>query len=101
MSRLLMEHGVRVGRMALGGTNSLTDVDGVMVGHTTLIDGSDVRTGVTAIIPHTGNLFYEKVHAAAVTLNGFGKPIGFPQINELGTIETPILLTNEPVVQTF
>lgn len=89
-----MEHGVRVGRMAPGATNSLTDVDGVMVGHTTLIDGSNVRTGVTAIIPHSGNVFYEKVKAAVVTINGFGKPIGFPQINELGTIETPILLTN-------
>jgi len=80
--------------MAPGATNSLTDVDGVMVGHTTLIDGSNVRTGVTAIIPHSGNVFYEKVKAAVVTINGFGKPIGFPQINELGTIETPILLTN-------
>ncbi|HCP32579.1 TPA: aminopeptidase [Candidatus Acetothermia bacterium] len=89
-----MEHGVRVGRMAPGATNSLTDVDGVMVGHTTLIDGSDVRTGVTTIIPHPGNVFYEKVKAAAVTINGFGKTVGLPQINELGTIETPILLTN-------
>jgi D-aminopeptidase len=80
--------------MAPGATNSLTDVDGVMVGHTTLIDGSNVRTGVTAIIPHPGNVFYEKVKAAMVTINGFGKAVGFPQINELGTIETPILLTN-------
>jgi len=82
MSRLLMEHGVRVGRMAPGATNSLTDVDGVMVGHTTLIDGSNVRTGVTAIIPHPGNVFYEKVKAAVVTINGYEKAIGFPQINE-------------------
>ncbi len=94
MSRLLEEHGIRVGRMAPGVTNSITDVDGVMVGYTTLIDGSNVRSGVTAIVPHPGNVFYEKVKAAVVTINGFGKPIGFPYINELGTIETPILLTN-------
>jgi len=80
--------------MPPGGTNSLTDVSGVRVGHTTLIDASDVRTGVTAIIPHLGNVFHEKVKAAAVTINGFGKAIGLPQINEFGTIETPILLTN-------
>ena len=94
MSTLLIEHGVRIGRIPPGATNSLTDVSGVRVGHTTLIDASDVRTGVTAIVPHSGNVFYEKVKAAAVTINGFGKAIGLPQINEFGTIETPILLTN-------
>jgi D-aminopeptidase len=94
MSRLLEEHGIRIGRMAPGATNSITDVDGVMVGHSTIIEGESVRTGVTAIIPHSGNLFYEKVPAATVTINGFGKAVGLPQINELGTIETPILLTN-------
>jgi len=94
MSRLLEEHGIRIGRMAPGATNSLTDVDGVMVGQSTIIEGESIRTGVTAIIPHPGNVFYEKVKAAAVTINGFGKAVGLPQINELGTIETPILLTN-------
>ena len=94
MSTLLIERGVRIGRIPPGATNSLTDVSGVRVGHATLIDASDVRTGVTAIVPHSGNVFYEKVKAAAVTINGFGKAIGLPQINEFGTIETPILLTN-------
>jgi len=80
--------------MSPGKTNTITDVPGVAVGHTTLIEGDNIRTGVTAIIPHPGNVFYEKVHAAAVTINGYGKAIGTPQINELGTIETLILLTN-------
>jgi len=94
MSFVLRDLGIKIGWLPSGKTNGITDVPGVQVGHTSLIEGDDIRTGVTAIIPHSGNLFYEKVHAAAVTLNGFGKPIGFPQINELGTIETPILLTN-------
>jgi len=94
MSFVLRDLGITIGRLSPGKTNGITDVPGVLVGQTTLIEGDSVRTGVTAIIPHAGNLFYEKVHAAAVTINGFGKAIGFPQINELGTIETPILLTN-------
>ena len=94
MSHVLRDLGITIGRLPTGKTGTLTDVPGVAVGHTSLIEGDDIRTGVTAIIPHSGNLFYEKVHAAAVTINGFGKAIGFPQINELGTIETPILLTN-------
>ena len=94
MSFVLRDNGITIGRLPTGGTNGITDVPGVAVGHATLIEGDNIRTGVTAIIPHAGNLFYEKVHAAAVTINGFGKAIGFPQINELGTIETPILLTN-------
>ncbi len=94
MSFVLRDLGITIGRMPPGRTNGITDVPGVLVGHTTLIEGDRTRTGVTAIIPHSGNLFYEKVHAAAVTLNGFGKAVGLPQINELGTIETPILLTN-------
>ncbi len=86
-----------------GPTNSLTDVPGVLVGHRTLIDGkpgplepgaSPVRTGVTAIRPHPGNLYTEKVRAAVHVLNGFGKTTGLEQIRELGTLETPILLTN-------
>ena len=94
MSFVLRELAITIGRIPPGTTNGITDVPGVQVGHTTLIEGDNIRTGVTAIIPHAGNLFYEKVHAAAVTINGFGKATGFPQINELGTIETPILLTD-------
>jgi len=94
MSRLLEKHGIQVGRMTPGATNSITDVDGVMVGHTTLIEGENVRTGATAIVPHSGNIFHEKVKAGALTINGFGKAVGLPQINEFGMIETPILLTN-------
>jgi D-aminopeptidase len=74
--------------------NAITDVAGVRVGHFTLIEGQDVRTGATAIVPHGGNLFQEKVPAAAVVGNGFGKLIGSTQLNELGQLETPILLTN-------
>ena len=74
--------------------NAITDVEGVLVGQRTLIEGDDVRTGVTAILPHGGNLFQEKVPAAAFVFNAFGKSIGLPQIQELGVIETPILLTN-------
>jgi len=94
VSFVLRDLGITIGRMPPGKTNTIIDVPGVAVGHTTLIERDNIRTGVTAIIPSTGNLFYEKVHAAAVTINGFGKAIGFPQINELGKIETPILLTN-------
>ena len=94
MSLVLRDVGITIGRLPTGRTNGITDVPGVAVGHASLIDGDSIRTGVTAIIPRPGNLFYEKVHAAAVTINGFGKAIGFPQVDELGTIETPILLTN-------
>ncbi|WP_324952218.1 P1 family peptidase [Archangium sp.] len=75
-------------------SNALTDVAGVLVGHTTVIEGDSVRTGVTAIRPHAGNLFHERVPAAIVTGNGFGKLIGSTQVNELGELETPILLTS-------
>ncbi len=88
------EYGLNIGTLPSGPRDGITDVPGVAVGHTTVIEGDDVRTGVTAIIPHPGNLFCEKVQAAAVVINGFGKSIGIPQINELGTIETPILLTS-------
>lgn len=94
MSHVLRECGITIGRLTTGKTNSLTDVPGVLVGHATVLAGKSVRTGVTAIRPHSGNLYQEKVKAAAVTLNGFGKPVGFPQVNELGTIETPVVLTN-------
>ncbi len=88
------EYRLAIGTLPSGPNDGITDVPGVAVGHATVIEGEDVRTGVTAIIPHPGNLFYEKVQAAAVVINGFGKSVGIPQINELGTIETPILLTS-------
>ncbi len=94
MSNVLRGYGLRIGRMDPGPTNSLTDVPGVLVGHATLIEGDSVRTGVTAIRPHPGDLYLQKVKAAAVVLNGFGKAVGFLQVDELGVIETPILLTN-------
>ncbi|HKQ78327.1 MAG TPA: P1 family peptidase [Blastocatellia bacterium] len=86
--------GVAVGILPPGKNNSITDVAGVRVGHATLIKGDSIRTGVTAILPHSGNLFQEKVPAAIFVGNGFGKLMGSTQVNELGEIETPILLTN-------
>ena len=86
--------GLIVGQLPIGPTNSIIDVEGVTVGHETLIRGSSVRTGVTAIAPHPGNIFRDKVPAAIFVGNGFGKLVGFSQVNELGEIETPILLTN-------
>ncbi|HJR07433.1 MAG TPA: P1 family peptidase [Pyrinomonadaceae bacterium] len=86
--------GVRVGVMQTGALNAITDVEGVRVGHTTIIRGADIRTGVTAILPHAGNLFREKVAGAVFVGNGFGKLAGSTQVNELGEIETPILLTS-------
>src|SRR5215469_6000611 len=77
-----------------GRLNAITDVVGVRVGHTTVIEGDDVRTGVTAILPHGGNLFQEKVAGAVFVGNAFGKLAGSTQVTELGTIETPILLTS-------
>ena len=84
---------VKVGILPTGQLNAITDVAGVLVGHTTLIRGDNVRTGVTAILPHNGNLFLEKVPGAVFVGNGFGKLAGSTQVNELGEIETPILLT--------
>lgn len=86
--------GVIVGILPPGKHNAITDVAGVRVGHATLIKGDNVRTGVTAVLPHAGNLFREKVPAAIFVGNGFGKLMGSTQVNELGEIETPILLTN-------
>jgi len=88
------EVGVAVGVLPTGPLNAITDVDGVLVGHTTLIRGDNVRTGVTAILPHGGNLFREKVPGAVFVSNGFGKLAGSTQVNELGEIETPIILTS-------
>lgn len=86
--------GIKVGVLAPGPLNAITDVAGVAVGHTTLVQGADVRTGVTAILPHPGNLFREKVAGAVFVGNAFGKLAGSTQVNELGEIETPILLTS-------
>jgi D-aminopeptidase len=86
--------GIRIGVMQKGASNSITDVPGVKVGQVTLIAGDSIRTGVTAILPHGDNLFQEKVPAAVFTGNGFGKLAGVTQIQELGTIESPIVLTN-------
>ena len=80
--------------MAPGPLNTITDVPCVAVGHETIIRGDSIRTGVTAILPHQGNLFTEKVPAGIFVGNGFGKLVGLSQVNELGEIETPILLTN-------
>src|SRR6266699_4743093 len=88
------EAGVAVGVLPPGQLNAITDVAGVRIGHVTLIRGDDVRTGVTAILPHSGNLFREKVPGAVFVGNAFGKLAGSTQVNELGEIETPILLTS-------
>lgn len=88
------ELGIKVGVLPTGPLNAITDVDGVLVGQTTIIRGDNIRTGVTAILPHSGNLFREKVPGAVFVGNGFGKLMGSTQVNELGEIETPILLTS-------
>jgi len=85
---------VVVGILPTGSLNSITDVAGVAVGHTTMIRGDNVRTGVTAILPHSGNLFREKVPGAVFIGNAFGKLAGSTQVNELGEVETPIMLTS-------
>jgi len=86
--------GVVVGILSPGPTNGITDVAGVKVGQVTLHQGADVRTGVTAIVPHAGNIYREKVPAAIHVGNGFGKLAGLSQVNELGELETPVVLTN-------
>ena len=86
--------GITVGVYPSGARDAITDVDGVRVGHTTIVEGERVRTGVTAILPHGGNLFQDKVAGAVFVGNAFGKLAGSTQVNELGTIETPIVLTN-------
>lgn len=85
--------GFRVGRLPHGPRNKISDVPGVTVGHCTLADGN-VQTGVTALLPHPGDVFHDKVLAASHVINGFGKTTGLVQIDELGTLETPILFTN-------
>ncbi len=88
------ELGIVTGTLEPGPLNAITDVAGVRVGHATVIRGEDVRTGVTAVLPHGGNLFREKTPGAVFVGNGFGKLMGSTQVNELGEIETPILLTS-------
>lgn len=90
----LRDIGVKVGVVPTGPLNAITDVAGVKVGHSTIIRGDNIRTGVTAIVPHGGNLFREKVPGAVFVGNGFGKLAGSTQVSELGEIETPILLTS-------
>ena len=92
-SKTAREHGFVVGRMQPGPMNLITDVSGVRVGHVT-ISSKEIQTGVTAVLPHEGNLFQEKLTAASHVINGFGKSMGLIQIQEMGTIETPVILTN-------
>src|SRR6266511_4437761 len=86
--------GVVLGTLPPGPLNAITDVAGVRVGHTTVVRGETIRTGVTAVLPHGGNLFRDKVSGAVFVGNGFGKIMGTTQVEELGEIETPILLTS-------
>src|SRR5262252_6740257 len=86
--------GIAPGVLPPGPLNAITDVAGVLVGHTTLVVGDSIRTGATAILPHGGNLFQNKVPAAVFVFNGFGKSAGLSQVAELGEIEAPIVLTN-------
>jgi len=90
----LRDLGVSIGILAPGPLNAITDVEGVRVGQVTLIRGDNVRTGVTVILPHAGNLFQDKVAGAIFVGNGFGKITGTTQVEELGEIETPIVLTS-------
>ncbi len=91
---------IKIGVLPVGKLNAITDVAGVKVGQVTLVQGQDVRTGVTAILPHDGNVFQQKVPAAVYVGNGFGKLAGSTQVEELGTLETPIILTSTLSVPT-
>jgi D-aminopeptidase len=86
--------GLKVGILPTGSLDAITDVAGVEVGQTTIIRGDNVRTGVTAVLPHSGNIYREKVPGGIFVGNGFGKLTGFTQVDEMGDIETPILLTS-------
>ncbi|MDB4539389.1 P1 family peptidase [Saprospiraceae bacterium] len=96
----LRDFGIEVGVLPIGENNTITDVKNVQVGHFTLIKGDSVRTGVTAILPHNEDIFQKKVPAAIYIANGFGKLMGISQVEELGNIETPIILTNTLSVPT-
>ena len=97
---ILRQAGITFGVVPPGPQNAITDVPGVQVGQVTRIEGDSVRTGVTAIVPHTGNIFQQKVPAAIYLGNGFGKLAGYSQVEELGNLETPIVLTNTLSVPT-
>ena len=88
------DYGIQIGVLKTGKYNAITDVEGVSVGHLTLNKGKNIRTGVTAILPHSENIFQQKIPAAMHIGNGFGKLTGYSQVEELGNIETPIILTN-------
>ena len=90
----LRDYGIKIGILQTGPYNAITDVSGVKVGHYTLMEGENIRTGVTAILPHDGNMYRLKVPAAVYIGNGYGKLAGYSQIKELGNIETPVVLTN-------
>lgn len=95
------ELGITPGILPPGELNAITDVEGVLVGHETVIEGDDTRTGVTAVFPHSGNLYQERVPGAVFVGNGFGKALGFTQVQELGELETPIALTNTLSIYTI
>src|SRR5678815_3944979 len=88
------EAGITFGVLPTGPLNAITDVAGVKVGQVTIVEGRSIRTGVTAILPHGGNLYQDKVPAGFAVGNAYGKFMGSTQVKELGEIETPILLTN-------
>ncbi len=88
------DYGIKIGIYPPGRFNAITDVKGVLVGHKTIVEGRKIRTGVTAVLPHPGNIYAEKVPAAVYVANGYGKLTGISQVKELGEIETPIILTN-------
>ncbi|MBT8288359.1 MAG: P1 family peptidase [Flavobacteriaceae bacterium] len=93
-TKRVRDYGIEIGILKPGPLNAITDVKGVAVGHSTRIEGDNIRTGVTAILPHNGNIFQQKVPAAIYIGNGFGKLAGYTQVKELGNLETPIILTN-------
>ncbi len=89
----IRDFGIKIGRLETGLNNSISDIEGITVGHVTLSE-KNMQTGVTAILPHQGDIFKEKLIASTYVINGFGKSMGTIQVNELGTLETPIILTN-------
>jgi D-aminopeptidase len=94
------DYGIQIGILRTGSFNAITDVPGVKVGQVTLKEGDSIRTGVTAILPHDGNIFQQKVPAGIFVGNGFGKLAGYTQVEELGNLETPVVLTNTLSVST-
>jgi D-aminopeptidase len=94
------DYGIEIGILRTGRYNAISDVPGVKVGHVTLKEGDSVNTGVTAILPHDGNIFQQKVPAGIFVANGFGKLTGYTQVEELGNLETPVVLTNTLSVST-